>query len=104
MHRRCSVKTLAFDAGSLGDISDALSLARWRKAISRTRGSSSSSNAALRYSAVHSYRFLIRDRDSIFSAEVDQLLKAFRVLALHTPVRAPKANADCERSVGKHTP
>ncbi len=25
----------------------------------------------------HSYRFLIHDRDSIFSAEVDQQLKAF---------------------------
>jgi len=48
----------------------------------------------------HSYRFLIRDRDSIFSAEVDRQLKAFRVRVLHTPVRAPKANAYCERLVG----
>jgi putative transposase len=39
----------------------------------------------------HSYRFLIRDRDSIFSADVDRQLKAFRVRVLHTPVRAPKA-------------
>jgi hypothetical protein len=44
----------------------------------------------------HSYRFLIRDRDSIFSAEVDRQLKAFRVRVLQTPVRAPKANAYCE--------
>src|SRR5580692_424108 len=48
----------------------------------------------------HSYRFLIRDRDSIFSAEVDRQVKAFRVRVLHTPARAPKANAYCERLVG----
>ena len=47
----------------------------------------------------HSYRFLIHDRDSIFSA-VDQQLKAFRLRVLHTPARAPKANAYCERLVG----
>src|SRR5436305_1580465 len=34
--------------------------ARWRKAISRTRGSSSSSNAALRYSAAKSGSFRSR--------------------------------------------
>src|SRR5947207_1306015 len=48
----------------------------------------------------HSYRFLIHDRDSIFSAEVDQQLKAFGLRVLHTPARAPKANAYCERLVG----
>ena len=48
----------------------------------------------------HPYRFLIHDRDSIFSAEVDQQLKAFGLRVLHTPVRAPKANAYCERLVG----
>ena len=48
----------------------------------------------------HSYRFLIRDRDSIFSAEVDQQLKTFGLQVLRTPVRAPKANAYCERLVG----
>jgi putative transposase len=48
----------------------------------------------------HSYRFLIHDRDSIFSAEVDQQLKAFGLRVLHTPARAPKANASCERLVG----
>src|SRR5947207_12703913 len=48
----------------------------------------------------HSYRFLIHDRDSIFSAEVDQRLKAFGLRVLHTPARAPKANAYCERLVG----
>jgi len=48
----------------------------------------------------HSYRFLIHDRDSIFSAEVDQQLKAFGLRVLHTPARAPKASAHCERLVG----
>ena len=48
----------------------------------------------------HSYRFLLHDRDTIFSAEVDQQLKAFGVRVLRTPVRAPKANAYCERLVG----
>jgi putative transposase len=36
-------------------------------------------------------RFLIHDRDAIFSAEVDQQLKAFGLRVLRTPVRAPKA-------------
>ena len=48
----------------------------------------------------HSYRFLIHDRDAIFSAEVDQQLKAFGLRVLRTPARAPKANAYCERLVG----
>ena len=47
----------------------------------------------------HSYRFLIHDRDAIFSAAVDQQLKAFGLRVLRTPVRAPKANAYCERLV-----
>jgi transposase InsO family protein len=48
----------------------------------------------------HLYRFLIRDRDSIFSAEVDDQLKAFGLRVLRTPARAPQANAYCERLVG----
>jgi putative transposase len=48
----------------------------------------------------HSYRFLIHDRDSIFSAEVDQSLVAFGLRVLRTPARAPKANAYCERLMG----
>jgi putative transposase len=52
----------------------------------------------------HSYRFLIRDRDSIFSGEVDQQLKTFGVRVLRTPVRAPKANAYRERLVGSIRP
>jgi transposase InsO family protein len=48
----------------------------------------------------HLYRFLIRDRDSIFSAEVDDQLKAFGLRVLRTHARAPQANAYCERLVG----
>jgi transposase InsO family protein len=48
----------------------------------------------------HAYRFLIHDRDSIFSAEVDDELGAFGLKVLRTPVQAPKANAYCERLVG----
>jgi integrase-like protein len=48
----------------------------------------------------HPYHFLIRDRDSIFSAEVDDQLKAFGLRVLRTPARAPQANAYCERLVG----
>jgi len=49
----------------------------------------------------HSYQFLIHDRDSIFSRELDQQLKNdFNLKVLRTPVRAPKANAYCERLVG----
>jgi hypothetical protein len=47
----------------------------------------------------HPYRFIIHDRDTIFSA-CDSGLKGFGVRVLKTPVRAPKANAYCERPVG----
>src|SRR5215469_8048817 len=48
----------------------------------------------------HSYRFLIHDRDSIFSTEVDEGLHAFGLKVLRTPAQAPKANAYCERLMG----
>jgi putative transposase len=48
----------------------------------------------------HPYQFAIHDRDGIFSPGVDAALKGFGVRALKTPVRAPKANAFCERVVG----
>jgi putative transposase len=49
----------------------------------------------------HSYQFLIHDRDSIFSSGLDEELKSsFGLRVLRTPVRAPKANAYCERLVG----
>ena len=48
----------------------------------------------------HGYQFVIHDRDSIFSRELDQQLKCdFGLKVLRTPVRAPTANAYCERLV-----
>jgi putative transposase len=48
----------------------------------------------------HPFRFVVHDRDAIFSSEVDLALKDFGVRVVKTPVRAPKANAFCERLVG----
>ena len=49
----------------------------------------------------HPYQFLIHDRDSIFSAELDQELEStFGLRVLRTPVRTPQANAYCERLIG----
>jgi hypothetical protein len=41
----------------------------------------------------HRYRFLIHDRDSIFSPELDEELRSFGLKVLRTPVQAPKAKA-----------
>jgi transposase InsO family protein len=49
---------------------------------------------------LHPYRFVIHDRDSIFSPSLDSALNDFGVRILRTPVQAPKANAYCERLVG----
>jgi putative transposase len=48
----------------------------------------------------HPYRFVIHDRDTIYSREVDKGLAHLGVLVLRTPVRSPKANAICERLGG----
>jgi transposase InsO family protein len=48
----------------------------------------------------HRCRFLIHDRDSIFSASLDDELKGFGLRVLKTPTRAPQANAYCERLIG----
>jgi len=48
----------------------------------------------------HPYEYIIHDRDSIFSIGLDQAVKDLGVHVLRTPVRAPKANAFCERLVG----
>lgn len=45
-------------------------------------------------------RFVIHDRDSIYSEGVDGTLAAMGLTVLKTPVRAPQANAFCERLVG----
>ena len=48
----------------------------------------------------HPYRLLIHDRDAIFSSGLDTALQGFGVCALKMPVRAPQANAFCERLIG----
>jgi putative transposase len=46
------------------------------------------------------YRFLIHDRDRIFSGELDQCVRNLGLKVLKTPVRSPQANALCERLLG----
>jgi putative transposase len=46
------------------------------------------------------HRFVIHDRDTIYSEGVDQTFAAMGLTVLKTPVRAPQANAFCERLVG----
>jgi putative transposase len=44
--------------------------------------------------------FLIHDRDSIYSSDLDSALKGMELRILKTPFRAPQANAFCERLIG----
>ena len=46
------------------------------------------------------HRFVIHDRDAIYSERVDRALEAMGLVVLRTPVRAPQANAFCERLIG----
>ena len=46
------------------------------------------------------HRFVIHDRDTIYSEAVDQTLDAMGLTVLKTPVRVPQANAFCERVIG----
>jgi putative transposase len=46
------------------------------------------------------HRFVIHDRDTIYSEGVDRTLAAMGLTVLKTPVRAPQANAFCERLIG----
>jgi putative transposase len=50
--------------------------------------------------ADHAYRFLIHDRDGIFSGELDRHVQTLGLKVLKPPVRSPQANALCERLLG----
>jgi len=50
--------------------------------------------------ADHTYCFLIHDRDTIFSRQLDQGVHHLGLRVLRTPIRSPQANAYCERLLG----
>ena len=47
-----------------------------------------------------SCRFVLHDRDGIYSSELDSALKTMDLKVLKTPFQAPQANAFCERLIG----
>jgi transposase InsO family protein len=48
----------------------------------------------------HDDRFVIHDRDKIYSQELDLAVRAMGVKVLKTPFRSPQANSHCERLIG----
>ena len=48
----------------------------------------------------HPHRWVIHDRDRIYSASFDATVAAMGLAILKTPVRVPQANAFCERLIG----
>jgi len=46
------------------------------------------------------YAYLLHDRDSIFSADMDESVTRLRLRVLKSPPRSPTANAICERVIG----
>lgn len=48
----------------------------------------------------HTYRFVLHDRDAIYSSGLDAAVTAMGVRVLRTPAQAPQANASCERLLG----
>jgi putative transposase len=48
----------------------------------------------------HTYRFLLHDRDHIFSPPLDQCIRHLGLRVLKTPPQSPQVNALCERLIG----
>src|SRR5208282_4146765 len=48
----------------------------------------------------HTYRFILHDRDAIFSTEFDASVARMGLEVIKTPVRSPQANSLCERLIG----
>jgi putative transposase len=48
----------------------------------------------------HTYRFILHDRDAIFSTGFDASLARLGLEVIETPVRSPQANSLCERLIG----
>ncbi len=46
------------------------------------------------------YRFVVHDRDSIYSKELDASLTTLGLTVLKTPYKSPQANSFCERLIG----
>jgi putative transposase len=48
----------------------------------------------------HTYRFILHDRDAIFSTGLDASRARLGLEVIATPVRSPQANSLCERLIG----
>ena len=46
------------------------------------------------------FKYLLRDRDSKFSVDFDDVFRSEGIRIIRTPVRAPNANAYAERGSG----
>ena len=48
----------------------------------------------------HAYRFILHDRDAIFSSGFDDAVEHLGLEVIKTPAQSPQANARCERLIG----
>ena len=48
----------------------------------------------------HTYRYLLHNRDSIFSTDFDKTVENMGIKSIKTPRMSPKANAICEHMIG----